>query len=92
MIGVLYLSWCRKMHQEKEFATFCLRFCSFLQHLSCNETPTMKIIIEIDTETDLKPQELELLRANALLANRTEAEQLKIILLGEPQPTQADAA
>lgn len=52
----------------------------------------MKIIIEIDTETDLKPQELELLRANALLANRTEAEQLKIILLGEPQPTQADAA
>lgn len=57
-----------------------------------NAIPTMKIIIEIDTETDLKPQELELLRANALLANRTEAEQLKIILLGEPQPTQADAA
>lgn len=52
----------------------------------------MKITIEIDTETDLKPEELKTLEANAHLAGRTTAEQLKFILLGEGNPEIRDAA
>jgi len=84
--------WLQNAAKFENVQVFPCGFCCVVQILLRNAIPTMKIIIEIDTETDLKPQELELLRANALLANRTEAEQLKIILLGEPQPTQADAA
>lgn len=53
---------------------------------------TMKIIIEIDTDTDLKPEELKTLQANAHLSGRTEAEQMKLVLLGRPNQPEGDKA
>ena len=52
----------------------------------------MKIIIEIDTDTDLNPEELKTLQANAHLSGRTEAEQMKLVLLGRPSQPEGDKA